>query len=192
MQSRYLVPGDLIELKLGDIVPADAILLDGHPVQVDQAALTGESLPVTIHPDGKVKMGSALKRGEIKAVVCATGTSWRSALPRLLSRRVVRCACVYVCVCVCVLLLLLLLLLLCCDVMCCVVLCCDVCARVRVCETLRCSLLFWVAGRFTFFGKAADMINSVESVGRFQKIVFGITIWLCVASFVLTIVIFVR
>jgi hypothetical protein len=36
------------------------------------------------------------------------------------------------------------------------------------------------------------MINSVESVGRFQKIVFGITIWLCVASFVLTIVIFVR
>ncbi len=78
MPSRELVPGDLIELKLGDIVPADAILLEGQPVQVDQAALTGESLPVTIHPDGKVKQGSALKRGEIKAVVVATGTSWAS------------------------------------------------------------------------------------------------------------------
>jgi H+-transporting ATPase len=73
MPSRELVPGDLIELKLGDIVPADAILLEGQPVQVDQAALTGESLPVTIHSGGKVKQGSALKRGEIEAVVCATG-----------------------------------------------------------------------------------------------------------------------
>jgi H+-transporting ATPase len=73
MPSRELVPGDLIELKLGDIVPADAILLEGQPVQVDQAALTGESLPVTIHPDGKVKQGSALKQGEIRAVVVATG-----------------------------------------------------------------------------------------------------------------------
>ena len=75
MPSRNLVPGDLIELKLGDIVPADAILLEGQPVQVDQAALTGESLPVTIHSGGKVKQGSALKRGEIEAIVCATGAS---------------------------------------------------------------------------------------------------------------------
>jgi H+-transporting ATPase len=71
--ARELVPGDLIELKIGDIIPADAILLDGHAVEVDQAALTGESLPVTIDPWGHVKMGSALKRGEIKAVVTATG-----------------------------------------------------------------------------------------------------------------------
>ncbi len=46
-------------------------------------------------------------------------------------------------------------------------------------------------GKYTFFGKAADMINSVEAVGRFQKIVFGITMWLLAASIVLTIVIFV-
>ena len=48
------------------------------------------------------------------------------------------------------------------------------------------------AGKYTFFGKAADMINSVEVVGRFQKIVFGITMWLLAASILLTIVIFVR
>ena len=40
-----LVPGDLIHLRLGDIVPADARLLKGDPVEVDQSALTGESCP---------------------------------------------------------------------------------------------------------------------------------------------------
>jgi P-type E1-E2 ATPase len=87
MPARELVPGDLIELKLGDVVPADATLLDGHPVQVDQSALTGESLPVNIHPGGKLKMGSAVKRGEARAVVCATGASTG-----------VVCACGVVCV----------------------------------------------------------------------------------------------
>ena len=42
--ARELVPGDVIRLRLGDIVPADARLLDGDPVEVDQSALTGESL----------------------------------------------------------------------------------------------------------------------------------------------------
>ena len=73
MPAKMLVPGDVIELKIGDIIPADAILLVGTPVQLDQSALTGESLPVTVHPWGEVLMGSALKRGEIKAVVGATG-----------------------------------------------------------------------------------------------------------------------
>ena len=43
--ARELVPGDVIRLRLGDIVPADARLLDGDPIEVDQSALTGESLP---------------------------------------------------------------------------------------------------------------------------------------------------
>ena len=42
--SRELVPGDVIRMRLGDIVPADARLLDGDPVEVDESALTGESL----------------------------------------------------------------------------------------------------------------------------------------------------
>ena len=45
--SRELVPGDVIRLRLGDIVPADARLLDGDPIEVDQSALTGESLPAS-------------------------------------------------------------------------------------------------------------------------------------------------
>ncbi|MGA3128587.1 MAG: plasma-membrane proton-efflux P-type ATPase [Candidatus Korobacteraceae bacterium] len=69
-----LVPGDVIRLRLGDIVPADARLLAGDPVQVDQSALTGESLPVTAKPGEAVFSGSIIKRGESDAMVYATGT----------------------------------------------------------------------------------------------------------------------
>ena len=47
VESRELVPGDVIHLRLGDVVPADARLLEGDPLEVDQSALTGESLPAT-------------------------------------------------------------------------------------------------------------------------------------------------
>ena len=71
--ARELVPGDVIRLRLGDIVPADARLLAGDPVQVDQSALTGESLPVTRKPGEAVFSGSIIKRGETDAMVYATG-----------------------------------------------------------------------------------------------------------------------
>lgn len=47
ISARELVPGDIIRLRLGDIVPADTRLLEGDSVEIDQSALTGESLPVT-------------------------------------------------------------------------------------------------------------------------------------------------
>ena len=119
IHARELVPGDLIEIKLGDVVPADATLLPGMQMQVDQSALTGESLPVNIHPGDKLKMGSAIKRGESKAVVVATGAN-------------------------------------------------------------------------TFFGKAAGLIASVESHGRFQKILFNITLILLVLCLVIAAIIFVK
>jgi H+-transporting ATPase len=72
--SRELVPGDVIRMRMGDIVPADARLLAGDPVQVDQSALTGESLPVTAGPGDAVYSGSVIKQGEIGALVYATGT----------------------------------------------------------------------------------------------------------------------
>ncbi len=72
--ARDLVPGDMIRLRLGDIVPADARLIGGDPVQVDQSALTGESLPATRKPGEAVFSGSILKRGEADALVYATGT----------------------------------------------------------------------------------------------------------------------
>ena len=69
------MPGDVIRLRLGDIVPADARLLAGDPVQVDQSALTGESLPATRKPGEAVFSGSIIKRGETDAMVYATGTN---------------------------------------------------------------------------------------------------------------------
>jgi H+-transporting ATPase len=73
-KASELVPGDVIRLRLGDIIPADARLLDGDPVEVDQSALTGESLPVTVKSGGAVFSGSILRQGEIDAMVYATGT----------------------------------------------------------------------------------------------------------------------
>ncbi|KAL9439816.1 hypothetical protein AB3S75_018645 [Citrus x aurantiifolia] len=71
--ASILVPGDVISIKLGDIVPADARLLEGDPLKIDQSALTGESLPVTKNPYDEVFSGSTCKQGEIEAVVIATG-----------------------------------------------------------------------------------------------------------------------
>jgi H+-transporting ATPase len=71
--ARDLVPGDVIRVRLGDIVPADARLLDGDPVEVDQSALTGESLPATRKAGEAVFSGSIIRRGEIGALVYATG-----------------------------------------------------------------------------------------------------------------------
>ncbi|VAH95564.1 unnamed protein product [Triticum turgidum subsp. durum] len=72
-EAAALVPGDIISIKLGDIIPADARLLYGDPLKIDQSALTGESLPATKGPGDGVYSGSTVKQGEIKAVVIATG-----------------------------------------------------------------------------------------------------------------------
>ena len=72
--ARELVPGDAIRLRLGDIVPADARLLDGDEISVDQSALTGESLPATRKSGDAVFSGSIVRRGEIDALVYATGS----------------------------------------------------------------------------------------------------------------------
>ncbi|KAB1204240.1 Plasma membrane ATPase 4 [Morella rubra] len=72
-EAAILVPGDIVSIKLGDIIPADARLLEGDPLKVDQSALTGESLPVTKNPGDEVFSGSTCKQGEIEAVVIATG-----------------------------------------------------------------------------------------------------------------------
>jgi H+-transporting ATPase len=73
--ARELVPGDVIRVRLGDIVPADARLLDGDPIEVDQSALTGESLPATRKPGEAVFSGSIVRQGEISALVYATGAN---------------------------------------------------------------------------------------------------------------------
>jgi H+-transporting ATPase len=73
--ARELVPGDVIRMRLGDIVPADARLMEGDPVEVDQSALTGESLPATRKAGEAVFSGSIIRHGEISAMVYAAGTN---------------------------------------------------------------------------------------------------------------------
>jgi len=73
--ARELVPGDVIRMRLGDIVPADARLLEGDPVEVDQSALTGESLPITRKSGEAVFSGSIIRQGEIGGLVYATGAN---------------------------------------------------------------------------------------------------------------------
>lgn len=68
-----LVPGDVIRIRLGEIVPADLKLLEGDFVSIDQAALTGESLPVTMHAGDIAYSGSVVKQGEMTGLVTGTG-----------------------------------------------------------------------------------------------------------------------
>ena len=72
--AREIVPGDIISISLGDLVPADAKIIDGS-ASVDQSALTGESLPVNAQASSILYSGSIVKRGQVTALVVNTGTS---------------------------------------------------------------------------------------------------------------------
>ncbi|GHP03742.1 plasma membrane H+-ATPase [Pycnococcus provasolii] len=111
INASLLVPGDIITLSAGAAVPADCEILPGALIEVDQAALTGESLPVTMRAGDVAKMGSNVTRGEVEAMVCATGGE-------------------------------------------------------------------------TFFGKTAALIQSVDEMGHFQKIILRITFGLMGLSIV--------
>ncbi|MBX3524805.1 MAG: plasma-membrane proton-efflux P-type ATPase [Rhodoblastus sp.] len=73
IEARLVVPGDLVLVKLGNVVPADLKLVDGAYLSVDQSALTGESLPVDRKIGDEVYSGSIAKQGEMSGVVTATG-----------------------------------------------------------------------------------------------------------------------
>jgi cation transport ATPase len=61
VNAAEVVPGDIVLLGAGQAVPADCKLLSGKPIQVDQAALTGESLPVTMTEGSAALMGSTVR-----------------------------------------------------------------------------------------------------------------------------------
>jgi H+-transporting ATPase len=73
IDAAELVPGDVVRLRLGDIIPADTKLVEGEYLSVDQSALTGESLPVNKKTGEIAYSGSVAKQGEMLAVVTATG-----------------------------------------------------------------------------------------------------------------------
>jgi len=72
LPARELVPGDILRTRSGDFVPADVKLTEGE-LEVDQSALTGESLVVEKKPDGVLYSGSVVKRGEANGIVISTG-----------------------------------------------------------------------------------------------------------------------
>ncbi|MEM3461859.1 MAG: HAD-IC family P-type ATPase, partial [Candidatus Bathyarchaeia archaeon] len=71
--ARELVPGDVVRVRLGDIVPADIKLFEGDYLLVDESALTGESLPVEKHVGDVGYAGSIVRHGEMNALVVSTG-----------------------------------------------------------------------------------------------------------------------
>lgn len=75
LPARELVPGDLIRIRGGDVIPADARLLRGDSLLVDESMLTGESLPVTRKADEAVYSASVAKQGEMDALAYATGAN---------------------------------------------------------------------------------------------------------------------
>lgn len=74
IKAENLVPGDIVKIRLGQIVPADLRFISGDYASIDQAALTGESLPVTKKIGDEAYSGSIVKQGEMVGVVIATGT----------------------------------------------------------------------------------------------------------------------
>jgi len=80
--ADQLVPGDVIQLEAGDVIPADARLVEAYRLQADEAALTGESVPVEKNvAEGEVYAGTVVTRGRGVAVVTRTGPE--SALGRI-------------------------------------------------------------------------------------------------------------
>jgi H+-transporting ATPase len=71
--AKELVPGDVVRVRLGDIVPADVKLTNGDYLEADESALTGESLPVEKHVEDVAYSGSIARQGEMDALVVTTG-----------------------------------------------------------------------------------------------------------------------
>ena len=75
IDAAEVVPGDVLRIKLGEVVPADVRFIEGDFISIDQAALTGESLPVTKNVGDEGYSGSIAKQGAMNAVVTGTGNN---------------------------------------------------------------------------------------------------------------------
>ncbi|OQK18536.1 metal-transporting ATPase [Methyloprofundus sedimenti] len=73
--AATLVPGDIIKIRLGMVVPADVRMVSGDYASIDQSALTGESLPVAKKVGDGGYSGSMVKQGEMVCVVINTGSN---------------------------------------------------------------------------------------------------------------------
>ncbi len=73
VEAKTLVSGDIVMVKLGNVVPADLKLVDGDYLSIDQSALTGESLPVDKKKNEVAYSGSIVRMGQMNGLVIATG-----------------------------------------------------------------------------------------------------------------------
>lgn len=73
ISARELVPGDIVRVRLGDVVPADIKLFDGDYANIDESSLTGESLPVEKTENDIAYSGSIVRQGEMDGLVVSTG-----------------------------------------------------------------------------------------------------------------------
>ena len=73
VEAKTLVSGDIVMVKLGNVVPADLKLVDGDYLSIDQSALTGESLPVDKKKNDVAYSGSIVRMGQMNGLVVATG-----------------------------------------------------------------------------------------------------------------------
>ncbi len=71
--TRMLVPGDIIRIRLGDIIPADSKVIEGESLETDESIINGESLPKNKGLNDILYEGSTIKRGEATAIVIGTG-----------------------------------------------------------------------------------------------------------------------
>lgn len=74
IEAKEVVPGDVLSIKLGDLVSADVMIIEGD-VSIDESAMTGESLPKDMHKSEIIYSSSIVKRGEAKCVVVNTGAN---------------------------------------------------------------------------------------------------------------------
>ena len=83
--GRDVVPGDVVLLRGGDVVPADLRVARCHALTIDRSILTGESLPVEKKVSEVAFSGSIVRQGEMTALVFATGMKipTSAALPSL-------------------------------------------------------------------------------------------------------------
>lgn len=79
IDSRFLVPGDIIYLEEGSKVPADGELIEGMNLEVNEAMLTGESMPIVknLNEDNKFYAGTIISRGRGYVRITATGSNTR-------------------------------------------------------------------------------------------------------------------
>lgn len=71
--ATFVVPGDLALLDAGDVVPADGVLAEAVRLQLDESAMTGESLPVERALGDEVQAGTVVTRGRARVIVTRTG-----------------------------------------------------------------------------------------------------------------------